>query len=69
MPFLEKSIWYASWKGAYYVETGSQAMYKKFDAFMLKHGFKRSHAQHYLYTKNDEDGSPFILVLYVMICR
>ena len=39
--------------------------YKKFDAFMLKHGFKRSHADHCLYTKKDEDGSPIILVLYV----
>ena len=29
------------------------------------HGFKRSHAYHYLCTKNDEDGNPIILVLYI----
>ena len=39
--------------------------YKKFDAFMLKHGFKRSHAHHCLYTKKDEAGKSTILVLYV----
>ncbi|MCO5587877.1 hypothetical protein L7F22_041829 [Adiantum nelumboides] len=32
---------------------------------MLKDGYKRSHADHCLYTKRDEDGSPIILVLYV----
>ncbi|MCO5554677.1 hypothetical protein L7F22_008210 [Adiantum nelumboides] len=32
---------------------------------MLKHGYKRSHADHCLYIKYDEDGSPIILVLYV----
>ena len=39
--------------------------YKKFDAFMLKHGFKRSHANHCLYTKKNEDGNPIILILNV----
>ena len=39
--------------------------YKKFDAFILKHGFKRSHSDHCLYTKMDEDRSHIILVLYV----
>ena len=32
---------------------------------MLKHGYKRSHADHCLYTKRDENASPLILVLYV----
>ena len=32
---------------------------------MVKHGFKRSVIEHFLYTKKDEDGSPIILVLYV----
>ena len=32
---------------------------------MLKHGYKRSHANHCLYTKRDGNGSPIILVLYV----
>ena len=32
---------------------------------MLKHGYKRSYADHCLYTKLDEDGSPIIFVLYV----
>ena len=32
---------------------------------MLKHGFKKSHVDNYLYTKKDEDGSPIIPVLYV----
>ena len=39
--------------------------YNFFDAFLLSHGLKRSHADHYLYTKRDVDGSPTILVLYV----
>ena len=38
---------------------------KTFDTFMLTHGFKRSHADHYLYTKWDVACSPIILVLYV----
>ena len=32
---------------------------------MLKHGFKKSHVDNYLYTKKDEDGNPIIVVVYV----
>ena len=39
--------------------------YKKFNAFMLKHEFKRTHADHWLYTKKNKDGSPIMLILYV----
>ena len=48
-----------------WAEIGSKQWYKKFDAFMLEHGFKRSHVDHSLYTKKNGDGSPIILVLYV----
>ena len=44
---------------------GPQTMVKKLNAFMLKHGFKWSLANHYLYSKKDKDGNPIILVLYV----
>ena len=37
----------------------------KFDASMPRHGFKRSYANHCLYTKKDEDGSPIVLILCV----
>ena len=47
------------------LKQASRQWYKKFDAFMLKHGYKRSHADHCLYTKSDESGGPIILVLYV----
>ena len=40
-------------------------MVKKFNAFMVKHGFKRSLANHCLYSKKDKDGSSIILILYV----
>ena len=46
-------------------KTSPRQWYKKFDVFVLKRGFKRSHANHCLYTKKDEDGNPIILVLYV----
>ena len=47
------------------LKQASRQWYKKLDAFMLKHGYKSSHANHGLYTKRDESGSPIILVLYV----
>ena len=37
----------------YGLKQAPRQWYKKLDAFMLKHGFKRSHADHYLYTKKD----------------
>ncbi|MCO5564143.1 hypothetical protein L7F22_017799 [Adiantum nelumboides] len=52
-------------RSLYGLKQASRQWYKKFDAFMLKHGYKRSHADHCLYIKRDEDGSPIILVLYV----
>lgn len=52
-------------RSLYGLKQGPRQWYKKFDTFMLSLGFKRSHADHCLYTKKDEDGSPIILVLYV----
>ena len=53
-------------RSLYGLKQAARQWYKKFDdAFMLKHGFKWSHANHTLYTKKDEDGNPIILVLYV----
>ena len=52
-------------RSLYGLKQASQQWYKKFDVFMFKHDFKRSHANHCLYTKRDVDGSPIILVLYV----
>ena len=52
-------------RSLYGLKQASRQWYKKFDAFMLKHGYKRSHVDHCLYTKRDESGSPIILVLYV----
>ncbi len=52
-------------RALYGLKQSSRQWYKKFDTFMLSQGFKRSHADHCLYTKKDEDGSPIILVLYV----
>ena len=48
-------------RSLYGLKQTSRQWYKKFDAFMLKHGYKRSHADHCLYTKRDESGSPVIL--------
>jgi len=39
--------------------------YKKFDSFMLDHGFKRISANHYVYIKRDECFNFIILLLYV----
>ena len=52
-------------RSLYGLKQASRQWYKKFDAFMLKDGYKRSHANHCLYTKRDENGNPIILVLYV----
>ncbi|MCO5567515.1 hypothetical protein L7F22_021209 [Adiantum nelumboides] len=52
-------------RSLYGLKQASRQWYKKFDVFMFKHGYKRSHADHCLYTKLDEDGSSIILVLYV----
>ncbi|MCO5615152.1 hypothetical protein L7F22_069441 [Adiantum nelumboides] len=52
-------------RSLYGLKQASRQSYKKFDTFMLKHGYKRSHADHCLYIKRDEDGTPIMLVLYV----
>ena len=52
-------------RSLYGLKQAPRQWYKKFDAFMLEHQFKRSHADHCLYTKKGVDGSPIILVLYV----
>ena len=52
-------------RSLYGLKQAPRQWYKKFDAFMFKHGFKRSHADHCLYSKKDEDGSPIILIQYV----
>ncbi|MCO5579271.1 hypothetical protein L7F22_033125 [Adiantum nelumboides] len=49
----------------YGLKQAPRQWYKKFDTFMLNHGFKRSHADHCLYTKKAPDGSLIVLVLYV----
>ena len=41
--------------------------YKKFDAFILSHGFKSSNADHALCTKKDVGVSSIILMLYVYV--
>ena len=52
-------------RSLYGLKQAPRQWYKKFDAFMLKNGFKRSQADHCLYTTKDIDGNPIILVLYV----
>ena len=48
-------------RSLYGLKQASRQWYKKFNAFMLNHEYKRSHADHCLYTKRDESGSPVIL--------
>ena len=48
----------------YRLKQASKQWYKN-DTFTLKRGYKRSHANHCLYTKRDVNGNPIILVLYV----
>ena len=48
-----------SWYG---LKLAPRQWYKKFDTFMLSHGFSHSHVNHYLYTKKDINGSPIILI-------
>ena len=39
--------------------------YKKFDSFMLEHGFQRLEANHCVYIKRYDQGKYIILLLYV----
>ena len=48
-------------RSLYGLKQASRQWYKKFDAIMLKRGYKRSHVDHCLYTNRDENGSPIIL--------
>ena len=48
-------------RSLYGLKQTSRQWYKKFDAIMLKRGYKRSHVDHCLYTNRDENGSPIIL--------
>ncbi|MCO5606650.1 hypothetical protein L7F22_060838 [Adiantum nelumboides] len=52
-------------RSLYGLKQAPRQWYKKFDTFMLNHGFKRSHVNHCLYTKKAEDESLIVLVLYV----
>ncbi|MCO5611142.1 hypothetical protein L7F22_065392 [Adiantum nelumboides] len=52
-------------RSLYGLKQAPKQWFKKLDIFMLNHGLKRSHANHYLYTKKALDGSLIELVLYV----
>ncbi|MCO5577029.1 hypothetical protein L7F22_030851 [Adiantum nelumboides] len=49
----------------YGLKQAPRQWYKKFDTFMLNHGFKCSHADYCLYTEKAPNGSLIVLVLYV----
>ncbi len=52
-------------KSLYGLKQSPRAWYHKFDTFMRSQGYKRSNADHCLYTKRASDGSLLLLILYV----
>ena len=51
-------------KSLYGLKQSPRQWYKRFDSFMLSHGFKKSEYDSYVYIKI-VDGSPIYLLLYV----
>ena len=52
-------------KSLYSLKQAPRELYQKFHQFMLSQGYKWSEIDHCLYTKQAEDGSLLILILYV----
>eukprot|EP00253_Pinus_taeda_P004954 PITA_04954 len=52
-------------KGLYGLKQAPRQWYKKFDSFMLEHGFQRLEAHHCVYVKRYDQGKYIILLLYV----
>eukprot|EP00253_Pinus_taeda_P004062 PITA_04062 len=52
-------------KSFYGLEQAPRQWYKKFDSFMLEHGFQRLEADHCFYIKRYDQGKFIILLLYV----
>eukprot|EP00253_Pinus_taeda_P005136 PITA_05136 len=52
-------------KTLYGLKQAPQQWYKKFDSFMLEHGFQRLEANHCVYIKRYDQGKYIILLLYV----
>ena len=52
-------------KSLYGLKQAPRQWYKKFDSFMLEHGFQRLEADHCVYIKRYDQGKYIILLLYV----
>lgn len=52
-------------KSHYGLKQAPQQWYKKFDSFMLEHGFQRLEADHCVHIKRYDQGKYIILSLYV----
>lgn len=52
-------------KSLYGLKHAPRQWYKKFDSFMLEHGFQRLEADHCVYIKRYDQGKYIILLLYV----
>eukprot|EP00253_Pinus_taeda_P029535 PITA_29535 len=52
-------------KSLYGLKQGPRQWYKKFDSFMLEHGFQRFEVDHCVYIKRYDQGKYIILLLYV----
>ena len=52
-------------KSLYGLKQVPRQWYKKFDSFMVGHGYKRTNADHYVYVRKFPNGKFVILLLYV----
>ena len=49
----------------YELKQAPRQWYKKFESFMVEHGFQKTQADHYVFVKRYEEGDFLILLLYV----
>ena len=52
-------------KNLYGLKQALRQWYKKFDSFMVEHGYDRTASNHYVFVKKFFDGEFIILLLYV----
>ena len=52
-------------KSLYGLKQAPRQWYKKFDSFMVEHGYDRTASNHFVFVKKFSDGEFIILLLYV----